>query len=154
MWRKSCWTRSGVPDGLRVKSPPNSHDKLAGDVNDPIIATTLSDTGVLSLAAPLFTSFWLADALKAELDPPDLEIRNGDGEELLFSAVYYPLKPGTSGDDIRSALFRFPDLRQENDHFWNWIRPENANREGHASGIKEDVHTFTTTLDNGAIVLG
>jgi hypothetical protein len=128
--------------------------QVGREVNDPIITTTLSDTGVLSLAAPLFTSFWLADALKASLDPPDLEIHNGDGEELLFSAVYYPLKPGTSGDDIRSALFRLPDLRQENDHFWNWIRLENANREEHASGIKEDVHTFTTTLDGGAIVLG
>jgi hypothetical protein len=30
MWRKICWTRSGVPDELRVKSPANSHDKLAG----------------------------------------------------------------------------------------------------------------------------
>jgi hypothetical protein len=128
--------------------------QVGREVNDPIITTTLSDTGVLSLAAPLFTSFWLADALKASLDPPDLEIHNGDGEELLFSAVYYPLKPGTSGDGIRSALFRLPDLRQENDHFWNWIRLENANREEHASGIKEDVHTFTTTLDGGAIVLG
>ena len=109
---------------------------------------------MLSLAAPLFTSFWLADALKAALDPPDLEIRNGDGEELLFSAVYYPLKPGTSGDDIRSALFKLPDLRQENDHFWNWIRPQDANRVEHTSGVKEDVYTFTTTLDNGSIVLG
>jgi hypothetical protein len=128
--------------------------QVSRQVNDPIIATTLSDTGVLSLAAPLFTSFWLADALKAALDPPDLELRNGDGEELLFSAVYYPLKVGTSGDDIRSALFKLPDLRQENDHFWNWIRSGSANRDEDAASVKEGVHTFTTTQDDGSIVLG
>src|SRR5260370_12944440 len=121
---------------------------------DPIIAAALSDAGVLSLTAPLFRSFWLADALKAALDPPDIEIRNGDGEELLFSALHYPLKPRTSGDDIRSALSKLPDLRQENDHFWNWIRMEKANRDEDASSVKEDVHTFTTMLDDGSIVLG
>ncbi len=128
--------------------------QIGREVNDPIIAAALSDTGVLSLTAPLFTSFWLADALKAALDPPDIEIRNGDGEELLFSALHYPLKPGTSGDDIRSALSKLPDLRQENDHFWNWIRMEKANRDEDASSVKEDVHTFTTMLDDGSIVLG
>lgn len=128
--------------------------QIGREVNDPIIAAALSDTGVLSLTAPLFTSFWLADALKAALDPPDIEIRNGDGEELLFSALHYPLKPGTSGDDIRSELSKLPDLRQENDHFWNWIRMEKANRDEDASSVKEDVHTFTTMLDDGSIVLG
>jgi hypothetical protein len=125
--------------------------QIGREVNDPI-TTTLGDTGMLSLAAPLFTSFWLVDALKAALDPPAIEIRNGDGEELLFSAVHYPLKPGTSGDDIRSALFKLPDLRQENDHFWNWIRLEKANR--HEDASKEAAHTFSTTLDDGSIVLG
>jgi|SRR5439155_3764350 len=62
--------------------------------------------------------------------------------------------PALRGDDIRSALFKLPDLRQENDHFWNWIRPQDANRVEHTSGVKEDVYTFTTTLDNGSIVLG
>jgi hypothetical protein len=127
--------------------------QIGREVNDPIIATTLSDTGMLSLAGPLFTSFWLDHALKAALDSPNIEIRNGDGEELLFSAVHYPLKPGTSGGDIRSALFKLPDLRQENDHFWNWIRLEKANRDEHAS-VNEGAHTFSTTLDDGSVVLG
>jgi len=42
--------------------------QIGREVNDPIIAKTLSDGEILRLAAPMFTLFWLADALKATLD--------------------------------------------------------------------------------------
>ena len=80
--------------------------QIGREVNDPIIAKTLSDGEILRLAAPMFTLFWLADALKATLEPPALTIQNSDGDELLFSTAHYPFEPGTSGDDIRSACSR------------------------------------------------
>jgi hypothetical protein len=102
----------------------------------------------------MFTSFWLADALKATLEPPALTIQNSDGDELLFSTAHYPLEPGTSGDDIRSALRKLPELRQENDHFWNWVGRGQSDCEKSASNISGSVQTFSTTLDDGSIVLG
>jgi hypothetical protein len=102
----------------------------------------------------MFTLFWLADALKATLEPPALAIQNSDGDELLFSTAHYPLEPGTSGDDIRSALRKLPELRQENDHFWNWLGRGKSDGEKSASDIRGSVQTLSTTLDDGSIVLG
>jgi len=128
--------------------------QIGREVNDPIIARTLGDGEMLRLAAPMFTSFWLADALKATLEPPALTIQNSDGDELLFSTAHYPLEPSTSGDDIRSALRKLSELRQENDHFWNWVGRGQSDREKSASNISGSVQTFSTTLDDGSIVLG
>jgi hypothetical protein len=128
--------------------------QIGREVNDPIIAKTLSDGEILRLAAPMFTLFWLANALKATLEPPALTIQNSDGDELLFSTAHYPFEPGTSGDDIRSALRKLPELRQENDHFWNWLGRGQSDREKSASNISGSVQTFSTTLDDGSIVLG
>jgi hypothetical protein len=128
--------------------------QIGRDVNDPIIAKTLSEGELLRLAAPMFTSFWLADALKATLEPPAITIQNSDGDDILFSTAHYPFGPGTSGDDIRSALRKLPEFREENDHFWNWIENGQSDRRKSASDIRESVQTFSTTLDDGAIVLG
>ena len=128
--------------------------QIGRDVNDPIIAKTLSEVEILRLAAPIFTSIWLADALKTTLNPPAIAVQNSDGDELLFSTAHYPLKPGTSGNDIRLALCKLPELRQENDHFWNWIARRQLDRSKSASDITGPVQTFSTTLDDGSIVLG
>jgi hypothetical protein len=128
--------------------------QIGRDVNDPIIAKTLSEGEMLRLAAPMFTSFWLADALKATLDPPAIAVQNSDGDELLFSTAHYRLKPDTSGNDIRLALSKLPELRQENNHFWNWVGRRQSDRSKSASDISGPVQTFSTTLDDGSIVLG
>jgi len=128
--------------------------QIGREVDDPIIAKTLSDGEMLSLAAPMFTLFWLADALKATLEPPVLAIQNSDGDELLFCTAHYPVEPGTSGDDIRSALRKLAELRQENDHFWNWLGRGQSDREKSAWDIRGSVQTLSTTLDDGSIVLG
>jgi hypothetical protein len=128
--------------------------QIGRDINDPIIAKTLSEGEMLRLTAPMFTSFWLTDALKTRLDPPAIVVRNSDGEKLLFSTIHYPLKLGTTGNDIRLALSKLPDFRQENDHFWNWLARRQSGRRKSASKIDGPVQTFSTTLDDGSIVLG
>lgn len=128
--------------------------QIGRDVNDPIIAKTLSEGEILRLTAPIFTSFWLADALKATLDPPVIAVQNSDGDKLLFSTAHYSLKPGTSDNDIRLALSKLPEFRQENDHFWNWVATRQSGRSKSASEITRPVQTFSTTMDDGSIVLG
>ena len=49
---------------------------------------------------------------------------------------------------------KLPELRQENDHFWNWLGRGQSDREKSASNISGSVQTFSTTLDDGSIVLG
>lgn len=128
--------------------------QIGRDVDDPIIAKTLSAGEMLRLTAPMFMSFWLADALKATLDPPAIAVQNSDGDELVFSAVHYPLKPATTANDIKLALSKLPELRQENDHFWNWLASRQSGRRKSVSKINGPVQTFSTTLDDGSIVLG
>lgn len=75
---------------------------------------------------------------------------NSDGDELVFTAVSYPLKPGASADAIRAALAVIPMLRSESETFWNWIEPQKrASKKRPADGT-----TFVTTLDDGSLVLG
>jgi hypothetical protein len=74
--------------------------------------------------------------------------------ELLFCTVRYPFAVGAGADDIRLALSRCPELCPANATFWNWIAPE---RPAKALGVQKQPlksQTFSTTLDDGSLVLG
>jgi hypothetical protein len=72
----------------------------------------------------------------------------------LFCTVHYPFASGAAADDIRLALGRCPELRPANATFWNWIGPKQPAK---AFGVQKQPsksQTFTTTLDDGSLVLG
>lgn len=118
------------------------------------IAAATTDAGMLRLAAPLFSTLWLAEYLERALNPQMPEMSNSDGEELLFTTLRYPLKPGTAAEDIRAVLRAIPALRQESDTFWNWVEAEpRAPARPTATGAKSG-QRFTSILDDGSIVLG
>lgn len=121
----------------------------AGSVGDG-----LTDTILLRTATPLFTEIWLDDALDRVLNPRMPEIRNNDGDEFLFTTVHYPLAPHATADAVRTALGALTALRQESDTFWNWI--EDAKPPSMKSPIAAAPagKTFSTFMDDGALVLG
>jgi hypothetical protein len=62
------------------------------------------------------------DIIDRAIVPQIPEVRNAEGDELVFYTVHYPFADGAA-DDIRLALSRCPEFRQENATFWNWIGP-------------------------------
>jgi hypothetical protein len=128
-------------------------DLVGRDVNDPAIVNGFSQTALLRAAAPTITTMWLIDIIDRAIVPQIPEVRNAEGDELVFYTVHYPFADGAA-DDIRLALSRCPEFRQENATFWNWIGPL---RSAKASGAQKQPlksQTFTTTLDDGSLVLG
>jgi hypothetical protein len=98
-------------------------DLVPRDVNDPAIVNGFSPTALLRAAAPTITTVWLIDIIDRATVPQIPEVRNAEGDELLFCTVHYPFAADATADDIRLALGRCPELRQENATFWNWIGP-------------------------------
>jgi hypothetical protein len=127
---------------------------VSRDVNDPAIINALSQTAVLRAAAPTVTTLWLIDIIDRATEPQIPEVRNAEGDELLFCTIHYPFAAGATADDIRLALSRGPELRQENATFWNWIEPRKpAKAVGvHIRSLKSQ--TFSTILDDGSLALG
>jgi hypothetical protein len=116
-------------------------------------AELISDTEVLRSAAPIFTSLWLQDVLQRALAPRRPQLRNSDGDELLFTKVHYPINSGTNKQDLRSAIDALPGMHCESDEFWNWIEEAATSHDAKASSRATGL-TFTTYLDGDEVVLG
>jgi hypothetical protein len=129
-------------------------DLVRCDVNDPAIVNAFSQTALLRAAAPAITTVWLIDIIDRATAPHIPEVRNAEGDELLFCTVHYPFADGAAADDVRLALSRCPELRQENATFWNWIGPRRSAKASGAQKKPLKSQTFATTLDDGSLVLG
>src|SRR5262249_13577312 len=73
---------------------------------------------------------------------------------LLFCTVHYPFADGAAAEDIRLALNRCPELRQENATFWNWIGPRRSAKTLGAQKRALKSLTFATSLDDSSLVFG
>ena len=105
---------------------------------------------VVAQSAALITNAWLDIALKAAQGRNRPQLMNSDAEPLDFVTLHFPLLPGITVAQARSAVGSIPELRQETASFWNWLsasKPKGRSRQAKA-------HTFTTTMDDGSIVLG
>ena len=128
-------------------------DRVGRDVNDPAIVNGFSQTALLRAAAPTITTMWLIDIIDRAIVPQIPEVRNAEGDELVFYTVHYPFADGAA-DDIRLALSRCPEFRQENATFRNWIGPLRSAKSFGSQKQPRKSQTFTTTLDDGSLVLG
>jgi hypothetical protein len=118
-------------------------------------AAAASDDVILQSAAPLFTTIWLADVLDRVMNPRMPELRNTEGDEILFTTVRYPLAPGATIDAVRAALDGVPALDAASDHFWNWIGT--VERRTPKATRKESIATLITVPgggEDGEVVLG
>jgi hypothetical protein len=121
-------------------------------VDNRAIANGFSETAVLHAVTPTITTIWLIDTIDRALGPQIPEVCNAEGDELLFCAAYYPFVAGTTTGDIRSALGRCPELRQENATFWNWITSGKPIKTLGMETPKSQI--FITSLCDGSLVLG
>jgi len=129
-------------------------DLVRRDVNDPAIVNGFSPTALLRAAAPTITTVWLIDIIDRATVPQIPEVRNAEGDELLFCTLHYPFAEGAAADDLRLALSRCPELRQASATFWNWTGPQRSAKTLGAQKQPLKSQTFTTTLDDGSLVLG
>jgi hypothetical protein len=129
-------------------------DLVRRDVNDPAIANGFSQAALLRAAAPTITTVWLIDIIDRATVPQIPEVRNAEGDELLFCTLHYPFAEGAAADDLRLALSRCPELRQASATFWNWTGPLRSAKTLGAQKQPLRSQTFTTTLDDGSLVLG
>ena len=108
------------------------------------------------MGAPAVTAVWLNDILEHRLNPQQPEVRNSDGDELVFCTLHFPFADAVSPDDVRTVLNGQPELSRESDTFWNWI----AVGEGAASKQAKKrprsgrLQILTTTGDHGTLILG
>jgi hypothetical protein len=129
-------------------------DLIRRDVDDPSIVNGFSQPALLRAAAPAITTVWLIDIIDRATVSQIPEVRNAEGDELLFCTLHYPFAEGTAADDLRLALSRCPQLRQENATFWNWTGPQRSAKALGAQKRPLKSQTFTTTLDDRSLVLG
>jgi hypothetical protein len=129
-------------------------DLVGRDVTDPAIVNGFSQTELLRAAAPTITTVWLIDIIDRARVRQIPDVRNAEGDELLFCTLHYPFAEGTAADDLRLALSRCPQLRQANATFWNWTGPRRSAKVLGAQKQPLKFQTFTTTLDDGSLVLG
>lgn len=119
--------------------------------DDALVSITGIDE-VLAGAAFMFSALWLDDVFRRALNPALPEMQNTDGEPLEFITLHFPLQSKAKLPVIRSALDALPALSKENDCFWNWL--ETAKKARKPVRKATTAQTFSTTMDDGAIVLG
>ena len=128
------------------------HDLVPGTEPADINKAFDSDE-VLRLSSPLFSIYWLNDVLDRALNPQLPELRNSDGEEIVFLTLHYRLLPGVAARRLREALDGLPDLHPESATFWNWLAPDGASS-GHTKSKAQSGLSLMTTMDDGSAVLG
>ena len=113
-----------------AKNAPAFFDELGVDASDPevgrLITSATSDTELLRVSAPLFSTLFLVDLLDRVLDPKLPQLANSDGEAIEFIVLVYRLKSGVTQERIRAALDQAPDLDAASPTFWNWLAPKDA----------------------------
>jgi hypothetical protein len=129
-------------------------DLVGSGVDNPAIVSGFSETALLRAVTPTITTLWLIDAIGSAVSPLDPEVRNAEGDELLFCTAHYPLEAGTTTEDIRSALARCPELCQESATFWSWIGSGKPAMASGKRGLPPKAQMFITTRDDGSLVLG
>jgi hypothetical protein len=145
--------------GKIAKRAAKKKQKFSGPVgrgvDNPAIAKGFSETAVLHAVTPTITAVWLIDTIDRALGQQISEVCNAEGDELLFCTAYYPFVVGTTTtDDIRLALARCPELRQENATFWNWISPGKPAKALGKQKLPMKSQAFISTLGGGSLVLG
>jgi hypothetical protein len=136
------------------KSKRNLSGVFDSNANDPAIIGAMFQRAALRVAAPMITAGWLINIIDNELSSSAIELQNIEGEEIMFCTLHYPLLAKANPGDIRSALNRCPEFRQESPTFWNWRSLQKSAKAAPKSINSKSAYTFLTKLDDGSLVLG
>ena len=119
----------------------------------------LEDGGLRPLA-PLFTLTWLMDTLPKASGAVLPELRNRDGDPLLFHDIRFPFAEGATADEFAGRLAGIADLEPASESFWNWLAgngdaPQALKKaERRQNDPEDDAVAFDTLLEGGVAVLG
>lgn len=111
----------------------------------------IKDDTLLELAH-LFTAAWLFDVLPKALRPATPVLYNGDGQEVLFHYVSFPLARGTKQADVADVLDALASLQRETARFWNWLGE--AKPAPSLAGKEAGAVAWNITMEDGSIVPG
>ena len=92
------------------------------------------------------------DALPKALGMGLPELRNRDGEEIVFHDVRFPLTEGTTPDDVVAVLAGIPALEPANERFWNRLETKPAKPLRKAKD--PETLSLEVTMEDGVPVLG
>ena len=98
--------------------------------------------------APIFTAAWLFTEIARAQTPVPPQLRNSDGDDVVFHDLRFPFATGATQKDVAARLDRVKGLFPEGPQFWNWLAARKR-RGGKAAG-----GTMLETQMDGATVLG
>jgi len=110
------------------------------------------DNDQLCGAAPLFTVAWLLDVLPKAVGEVQPVLHNGDGEEVVFHEIRFPLASGIPQKEIGARLDTLRELQRESAKFWNWLGT--SPRKRRRAGKDSNVISWDVTMEDGTPVLG
>jgi hypothetical protein len=129
-------------------------ETIGEDIEEEAIAE-LSPAEMLRASSPIFTTFWLVDAINRVREPIAPRLHNADGDTLVLCEVSFPVAPDTTTDAIRAALEARPDFRPESPTSWTWIGPvKPAAPSTKAEEQAQPSLTFEDRDEDGAPLLG
>jgi hypothetical protein len=128
------------------------------DVDDDLFSD-ISPADRLRASAPLFTTFWLVDAIDRIKTPRLPELRNSEGDELMLCKALYPLSASTTPDDISAVLQRRPEFRPTSATSWSWVGGEKdaagpATAASDHGELSQQPLAFETWSQEGELVIG
>ncbi|MBH5398421.1 hypothetical protein HZZ13_11535 [Bradyrhizobium sp. CNPSo 4010] len=118
----------------------------------------LSPTERLRVSAPIFTTFWLIDAIDRIQSPRIPDLRNAEGDEVMLCEARFPLSARTAEHDIRALLESRPEFRATSATSWSWVAEAGDVAKPAATASEHDrpspgTLTFETWSDEDALVL-
>lgn len=116
----------------------------------------LSPTEKLRIMAPLFTTFWLIDAIDRVRSPRIPDLRNAEGDDLMLCEARFPLAARVTEHDIAAVLDQRPEFRARSSQSWSWVREGRGAAKPTAAASEHDEPsrlTFETWSDEDELVL-
>lgn len=145
---------SGV-NNLTATAKRQLRSRAKGQTTPLEVPDHLFQLGVLERAPTTFVQMWLSDALK-KASRPLPEVRNTEGDEIVFTEVRYPLT--ASAAEVSRRLDNCAELLRDDpkETRWSWLAGTEPAKKpaSQSSKHRSDRLTFETEAEFGIRILG
>jgi len=122
-------------------------------LSEELIAAASIESRSLQMLAPIFSLFFLKDLLGRTLNPAIPQLTNSEGDDIEFIRLVYRLADNSTPAQVSIALNRVAELESASETFWNWVERKKTNSNRRKAAVSRP-NTFTTTMNDGSLVLG
>jgi hypothetical protein len=123
--------------------------------HDEAAFSALSTTERLRAITPMFTTYWLVDAIDRLEGRRMPELRNSDGDAFMLCEAHFPLTAGTTGAEISAALQKRPEFHPTSPTSWNWLGSSKSGATvTNSAEPAQDSPSQDIRSDDGVLVLG